>query len=289
MDTESTIYSSPSFNKHSSNSIADIADRVVQQLHAENGFDEDDDAFCFSDDDNQTIDEVNTNNHTDTMNQVEEKASEEDEHEFEFPVICADLNSPIDESISPRYPVFDTTLLSDVDDSPKTDSKPSLVTVKRTSLIKLFNEDRDSSSTSTSTSTSNSSSESEELDGASPGTYCVWKPKSERRGKHKKSNSISIGITSNQWKVRDLLKRSYSDDNYSVGKDSPVLLFIPPISPEKEKKNDRSGKTSKLEKKIPAYKAKIGNIHLPPYLPYRQDQVAAFASFDGAKKNQYRY
>ncbi|KAK9069911.1 hypothetical protein SSX86_010308 [Deinandra increscens subsp. villosa] len=325
MESSSIIYTSPSFNRDSSNNIADIADRVVDQFLTENGF-HNDGVFNFTGGDNPAeigegaSDEVNTNTHTETVNQ-----SEEDEHEFEFPVICGDFNSCsissgefVSDEISPRYPLFDRSLLSDVDldlcndvvASLKTDSRSKRSPATRSSLMKLFADDRDA------VSTSSSEAETDDLDGITPGTYCVWKPKTEPPGKHKKSNSISTGNISNRWKVRDLLKRSYSDDNYSSGKDSPVLLFIPPISPisppispnrkvknEKVNKIDRTGtgkvdsttvgggvaSTNKTEKKIPAYKTKIGNIRLPPYLPYRQDQIAAFANFNGGKRDLYRY
>uniref|UniRef100_A0A251VEF1 Uncharacterized protein n=1 Tax=Helianthus annuus TaxID=4232 RepID=A0A251VEF1_HELAN len=52
MDSSSLIYTSPSFTINSTHDdIADIADRVVQQLRIENGFENDYD-FSFSDDDN---------------------------------------------------------------------------------------------------------------------------------------------------------------------------------------------------------------------------------------------
>ncbi|XP_076900126.1 uncharacterized protein LOC143554181 [Bidens hawaiensis] len=256
----STIYTCPSFNTHSSNNIADIADRVVHELLSENRLHNGDD-FTFIE-------------------------PETEDHEFEFPVVCTDSNSCqivtkslSDEKISPRYPLFDRSLLTDGDSKPK----PSPAPATRPSLMKLFSEDRDT----VTTSVSNSTSESDELDGISPETYCVWTPKADQhppRGKHKKSNSISIGNTSNRWKVRDLLKRSYSDDNYTVGKDSPVFLFVPPVSPEKVNNNNNKNE----KKKVPAYKSKVGNIHLPPFLPYRQDQL----NFNGLNKNRenmYRY
>ncbi|KAD2275734.1 hypothetical protein E3N88_41505 [Mikania micrantha] len=303
MESSSRIYTSPSFNTHSSRNIANIADRVVQELRLDNRFNDDDNAFLFVHDDDQPeirdVCEVNTKTYAETLSQMDE-----DEQEFEFPVIYGDANSrqdSVDELVSgnqmsPRYPLFDRKLLSELNpnpgengvDTPSTDSKTSPAT--RSSLMKLFIEDRDI----TSPSTSASSSERDDLDGIKQGTYCVWKPNTDPRGKHKKSNSISIENTLNRWKVRDLLKRSYSDDSYS-GKDSPVFLFIPPLSPEKDNKIGKTVKTTsgvggvvgstKSENKNPAYKSKVGNIRLPPYLPYRQDQVAAY----GSNKHLYRY
>ncbi|XP_071733340.1 uncharacterized protein [Rutidosis leptorrhynchoides] len=197
---------------------------------------------------------------------------------------------------------------------PATDVASTSTSSQRRSLMNLFIEDRDSPSTS--------SSEADDLEGLTPDTYCVWKPEMSARGKHRKSNSISIGGTSKRWKVRDLLKRSYSDDSY--GKDPsvplfstpispkpkiedrdspPVVLFLPPISPkrkmhiEKVKNIEKIGKVAatsgvaatKTEHRVPAYKTKIGNIRVPPYLPYREDQLAAYANYNGSNKHMYRY
>ncbi|MFS7910758.1 hypothetical protein Hanom_Chr02g00109981 [Helianthus anomalus] len=329
MDSSSLIYTSPSFNINSSNDdIADIADRVVQQLRIENGFENDYD-FSFSDDDNNP--NVITNESETRIRGTQIQQDEQDE--FEFPVISRDSNSNSNSSVSVslltdedqislQYPLFDQSLLSQTDliakssdvadNSPVTEPEPEPkpVTSPRKSLKKLFSEDYDAPSTS--------SSETDDLDGVTPGTYCEWKPKTERelpRGKHKKSNSVSINNESKRWKVRDLLKRSYSDDNYSTGKDSPVVVFLPPLSPkqktngEKVNKSEKTSKTernipaatkmernnpaaTKTERNIPAYRTKIGNIRVPPYLPYRQGQVAAFGNFttgSSTNMNMYRY
>ncbi|KAL8261047.1 hypothetical protein R6Q59_025096 [Mikania micrantha] len=288
MESSSRIYTSPSFNRHSS------ADRVMQELCTRNGF-EDNDILSFSDDDNLTdvvTDiEVNTHNLTkvamQNMNENQEDDSEENEEdEFEFPVVRRDLNLSTDVisddqiSISLRYPVFDRSLLSEVDLSfPTTDYKQDPATATRPSLWKLLRVEGDLPSTP--------SLEADDLDGITPGTYCVWKPATVPRGKHKhkKSNSISIGNTSKRWKVRNLLKRSYSDDNYPTGKDSPVVVFLPPISPDRTTNNgkvikiEKSGKLASAvdggvassEKNIPAYKSKSENIRLQPCIPYKKD------------------
>ncbi|PWA62239.1 hypothetical protein CTI12_AA365810 [Artemisia annua] len=323
---------SPSFNQHnSSNGIADIADRVVQQLHIDKPFNNDEDIFSFMEENNPA------NSCTDEI--ANEK---EEEQEFEFPLFCVDsesleasnVNVMYDELISPKYPLFDQTLLQDIDinssnnvvtsenklsqtpvpalalapapasapapgDStlaPASDlalapastlaqtSDPTAPgsTSGRLSLMKLLIEARNNSA-------STSSSDADDLELLSPESYCVWNPKKMEttpRGKHKKSNSISLGIgnTSKKWNVRHVFKRSYSDDNYTVNT-SPVVLFLPPVLPKvkknnekvtttKREKNPKVGGNNKPEDKLPpAYKGKIGNIRLPAYLPYRQDQI----------------
>ncbi|KAI3512911.1 hypothetical protein L1887_20233 [Cichorium endivia] len=314
MKSNSIVDTSPSFNTHSSNNLADIADRVVHELRTDIGFD--DDIFDFGDDDDRADtgenEDVDTNSRpTGKLNENEEDAPHEDETEFEFPVVCRDSNLfPIstdevlsDHQILPSYPLFDRSLLLDVDpsfsngvDISETDSKSSRG--GRLSLGMLLREEH---------SVSSSSSEADDLDGITPGTYCVWKPKPEPRGKHKKSNSVSFENTSKRWKVRDLLKRSYSDDNYSIstGKDASVVLFTPPIAPkqkinsEKVKKTEKtakvastvdgSGARSKTDNNSPVHKAKSGGNRLPPYLPYRPDQLALFANLNGSSRNMYRY
>ncbi|GJX27775.1 hypothetical protein Tco_0235854 [Tanacetum coccineum] len=273
---------SPSFNQNSSNSLADIADRVVQELQIDNGLSNYQDIFSFI---------------------------ENDEQEFEFPLFGVDLNSLetsttnmiYDEQISPKYPLFDQTLLQGIDinsrnnviksetesltlapaPAPAPVLAPASVlaqtsalapgsTSGRLSLMKLFIEDCNNSASTS------SSSDEDDLDLLSPESYCVWEPKkleTTPRGKHKKSNSISIevGNTSKKWNVRDVLfKRSYSDDNYTVNT-TPVVLCLPPISPKvmkknnekvsttKSEKNSKVGSNNKPENKLlrPAYKGKI--------------------------------
>ncbi|KAD6118983.1 hypothetical protein E3N88_10254 [Mikania micrantha] len=303
MESSSRICTSPSFNRHSS------ADRVMQELCTRNGF-EDNDILSFSDDDNPTdvvTDiEVNTHNLTkvamQNMNENQKDDSEENEEneegEFEFPVVRRDLNLSTDVisddqiSISLRYPVFDRSLLSEADLSfPTTDYKQDPTTATRPSLWKLLRVEGDLPSAP--------SLEVDDLDGITPGTYCVWKPATVPRGKHKhkKNNSISIGNTSKRWKVRNLLKRSYSDDNYPTGKDSPVVVFLPPISPDRTTNNEKvikiekSGKlasavdggVASTEKNIPAYKSKAENIHqqsprLYEKIPVDIDSIEAIES-----------
>ncbi|KAK1427637.1 hypothetical protein QVD17_16328 [Tagetes erecta] len=291
METSSSTFISPSFNTHPANDIADIADRVVHELRTQNGF-VNDDVFSFRDDDippdTATDEEVTTNNHNHRQIVKQNEEINADEHDFEFPVSSNQIVS--DDHISLQYPVFDKSLLSEIDFSfgngvnlMETVTECKAVPSTRPSLRKLLSEDRDSISPST------SSSELDDLNGIAPATYCVWKPKPEQqqqqRGKHKKSNSISIGNSSKRWKVRDLLKRSYSDDSYSSGKDdSPVVVFV---NDEKVNKNIKA--STKAEKNIPAYKSKGGNLRLPPYLPYRQDQVTAVGHFNGSSTNLYRY
>ncbi|KAJ9559621.1 hypothetical protein OSB04_004781 [Centaurea solstitialis] len=308
----SIVSVSPSFSSHSFNSLSDIADRVVQELRSENSLnDDEDDFFDFSSDD-----DAHANNRT-------KMAEENDESEFEFPVVSGELKPDSDpmksdrevllssesDQIWPRYPLFDRSLLSDC-----SEIEPCPTPVARLSLKKLFSEERDSPSSS-------SSSEADDLERVTPGSYCVWKPKTDQsqtgpqigsqtgsRGHHKKSYSIGNNI-SKRWKVRDLLKRSYSDDNYSTGNGNAVVVLSPTIATkkntdhnEKAKKIEKPAKvassgvgdvkssSTKPENNIPVHKSKAAGGHRrPPYAPYRQDQLTLFAHFNGSSRNLYRY
>ncbi|XVF12080.1 hypothetical protein REPUB_Repub08aG0083900 [Reevesia pubescens] len=206
--------SSPSFNNYSSGTLAEIAARVVEEFRQESGSQYD--IYETWPQSKQLQQEV-----------IEEEDIEDDNFEFAF--VCREPEtSPIsaDEifyngQIRPVYPLFNTNLLNDIDQTPngKNADSTSFASKPRTHrlpLRKLMNEERET--------TSCSSSEADELEGVTPGTYCVWTPKGGRSenieqeslGRCKKSNSTG---SSKRWKLRDLLYRSNSD-----GKDKFVFL-----------------------------------------------------------------
>ncbi|KAD4889004.1 hypothetical protein E3N88_21077 [Mikania micrantha] len=239
---------SPSFAAHSSNNLADVAARVVEEFRQQNG-DDYDDIFNFNDydyDDSEfsapAVEESYSVVNPETIKAKNDCDHDDDEFEFEFAVVCNDVNlSPIsaDEIFSqghimPRYPLFDRSLLLDVDPDPINVVNDTAETeCKSSSLRKLFSEDRDFGSSS--------SSEADDLNGITPGSYCVWKPKTESPERCKKSNST--GNSSRRWKFRDILYRSNSD-----GKESPFLLFKPLITTNKKISNEKVKKIEKLHK-----------------------------------------
>ncbi|KAI3759388.1 hypothetical protein L6452_07164 [Arctium lappa] len=304
MKSSTVIGISPSFTSHSSTNLADVAARVVEEFRHENG-DDYDDIFNFNGydhdyDDSQFAVPADEKPDTNTPPQkLKDENSDtdnddDDDDEFEFAVVSSHVNSSdqifSQGHISPRYPLFDRSLLLDhvdpnlvtvVNGSPETDPKPSLVV--RLPLRKLFSEERDFSSMS--------SSEADELDGANPGTYCVWKPKSESPEKCKKSNSV--GNSSRRWKFRDILYRSNSD-----GKDSPFLFFKPLISTNKKINNEKVKKVEKSAKVAsavgdggsavapdPANKAENGGSRRRSYLPSGQALVGAFTNVSRSNRN----
>lgn len=290
---------SPSFTGHSSNNLADIAARVVEEFRKENGHDEDDDIYNCTDDGNQFYNPVDGDvdgNRTEKLKENEEESDEDGE--FEFAVVSRQFDSsPVSADdifsngeIVPRYPLFDRSLLLDdvsdmnkVADKSATNSKPSPVV--RLPLRKLFSEERDLASCS--------SSEADDLDGISPGTYCIWKPKAESPGRCKKSNST--GNTSKRWTFRNLLHRSNSDRNFSAVKDAPIVVYSP-LSPtkkitEKVKKGEKTAKVAVADddgepapvtyENNPANNTNKAGSRLQSYLPYKQDLFSVLSNVNG--------
>lgn len=190
LDSLSSI--SPSFTTQSSdnNNLSDIAARVVAELQ--------------NDIENNQNDDIYDQFYV-TQKEEQEEEDPEEEKEFEFavvrtsPSVTADVTTPL------RYPLFDRSLLLDDHDD---ESMTSSVVVRRP-LRMLFNEERE-------TTTSCSSSESDDLEGVTPGTYCVWKPKdqsSESSSPDLRKKSNSTGNSSKRWKTfKKLLSRSNSHD-----------------------------------------------------------------------------
>ncbi|OMO67667.1 hypothetical protein COLO4_30037 [Corchorus olitorius] len=288
--------SSPSFNTCSSGRLAEIAARVVEEFRQESG-------SCHEDDIYDTWSDQNQQYHQPEVIHEEEEEEEEDD-DFEFAFVCKEPEiSPIisaDEifyngQIRPIYPLFNTKLLEEDNIQTKpADCKKAEFTSSsfgskpkshRLPLRKLMSEDRESSSSS-------SSSEADELDGLTPGSYCVWKPKGKSSGNDqdspgrcKKSNSTG---SSKRWKLKDLLYRSNSD-----GKDTFVFL-----APSKREKTGNSD-----VKEIPGGKFKEADQEhfgsnrdlmkteekRKSFLPYRQDLVGIFSNVNGLSRNLHPF
>ncbi|GMI95442.1 hypothetical protein like AT5G62770 [Hibiscus trionum] len=181
--------SSPSFSARSSGRLAEIAARVVEEFRQESG----------SQGDRSSL-------------QKQLVQPEEEDDDFEFAFVCRDPEmSPVsaDEifyhgQIRPTYPVFNTKLLNNIDQTPNVDvsnSKPPRS--HRLPLRELMSEERERISCSP--------SEADELDTVTPGTYCVWTPKAAATSAKIGSGSDSSGLSSKRWKLKDLLYTSNND------------------------------------------------------------------------------
>lgn len=296
----SAITFSPSFNSYSSGTLADIAARVIEEFRAESVISnkdyDDDGMFNFAPDQDQNESRFLTDNEMKQGKDGNDDAADDDDDDvdFEFAFVCRDPDSsPIsaDEifyngQIKPVFPLFDTSLLLDDGADVVAGSNKSKPPV-RLSLRKLFIEERDSPSCS--------SSEADELDGASPGTYCVWRPKTtpeqESPGRCKKSHST--GNSSKRWKFKNLLHRSLSD-----GRDT--LVFLTPSGskkrtekvekPAKVDENSNAGgvghgvSVTEARKSMNRANAKDGE-RRRSYLPYKSDLVGLFANVNGLSRN----
>ncbi|CAJ2642141.1 uncharacterized protein LOC123915799 [Trifolium pratense] len=249
---------SPSFSSYSSETLAEIAARVIDELRWEPHSEED-----------ALYQPWETNNN----NSTNQNGNDEDEKsEFEFAVVSTDTTtfsavSSADDifyngQIKPLYyPIFDQNLLlNDNDDVVSSISAvPNETTTRRRLPLRtlMFEESE--------TTCSSSTDESVDLEGIAEGSYCVWNPNSvgiER----KKSNSTGSG--SKRWKLRNLLLRSHSD-----GKDKqPVMFQIPKttaskVSPTVE---NHGGKNQSKRKS---------------FLPYRPELVGLFSNVNGLGRN----
>ncbi|CAK9138614.1 unnamed protein product [Ilex paraguariensis] len=300
--SSSVLSLSPSFNTYSSNKLADIAARVVEEFRAESNSDFD---YLFDSTNDETgndraleenlpqvlkeeeEEEKQQRKSTDEVD-LEEDEDEYDDDEFEFAFVTAESDSSTisaDEifyngQIRPMFPIFNRDLLlGDLENDDSESSKPPTRSPTRFSLRMLLGEERDSPS-----------SEAEELDRVPPGNYSVWTSKEATTGEspesRKESNSTG---SSKRWKFRDLLHRSNSN-----GKDT-FVFFTPSTlnSKKKDEKTDSIDAGKMKAKKITGREELMAaqytrNSRLMKegerkrsFLPYRQDLVGFFATVNG--------
>ncbi|GAU49833.1 hypothetical protein TSUD_134590 [Trifolium subterraneum] len=255
---------SPSFSSYSSETLAEIAARVIDELRWEPHSEHDALYQPWENDNNNTKNDNSTNQNGN---------DEEEESEFEFAVVSTDTTTLAAVSaddifyngqIRPLYyPIFDQNLL--LNDNDDVVSSISVVpnetpTRRRLPLRTLMFEENE-----TTASCSSSTDESVDLEGIAEGSYCVWNPNSvgiER----KKSNSTGSG--SKRWKLRNLLLRSHSD-----GKDKqPVMFQIP--------KTTASKVSPAVENDGGKYQSKRKS-----FLPYRPELVGLFTNVNGLGRN----
>lgn len=286
---------SPSFNAYSSSDrLAQIAARVVNEFREELG--DDDDVWKEIDDEyenNKRFAQPPSQEHEPRNDDVNEE-EEEEEEEFEFAFVCREAQtSPISADdvfyngqIRPVYPVFDQSLLlqgNDDSDSAAVDkNSEKLATSKprRQPLrMLMIEEERETASCS--------SSEADDLENLPPGTYCVWAPPKAsggRGGSGGCDKSSSTG-SSKRWKFRDLLSRSSSDG------DKDTIVFFSPAPPTtKTKTADKED-----SKVVVARKVRSGSKGVDEgdkrrsFLPYRQDLVGFFSNVNGLSRNLHPF
>lgn len=325
LDSGPSMSQSHSFTEYSSGTMADIAARVVSEFAHEND-DYYDDLDLYRND--IGLEETIPGDE----NEEEQEADDGSDFEFEFVVPGGEENSsPISAGeifhngqIKPLFPVFNTDLVFGNADwrsnlqfdgdnrpvasqstAPEESLSSSEISAIRLPFKKLLLSERESSLTA---SGSCSSSEADDLEGANPGTYCVWTPPKQEMSKKSKSTG-----SSKRWKLRNLVHRSHSD-----GRDK--FVFLTP----KQEEEQRAGKSTASEKpEVPSPKtvertgsdggrrkdekapapapapAAVGKAHRDhylrnramresdrkkSYLPYKQDLVGFFSNVNGLSR-----
>lgn len=261
---------SPSFSSYSSETLAEIAARVIEELRRDPHSDEDAlfPAWENDDDNDFTVqnDESGVRNDDD----------EDNSFEFEFAFVSQDLASPVSADdifyngqIKPMYPIFGVPSHDDVLSVPNTTSGTAAtpegtVRRRRLPLRKLMFEEGETASCSSSTD------ESVDLEGVAEGAYCVWTPNSVGR-ERKKSNST--GSASKRWRLRDLLLRSHSEGKDKQQQKQQQVVFQIPTNKVKPQ-NGTVGTEYHAEQN----KRKS-------FLPYRPELVGLFTNVNGLGRN----
>ncbi|CAJ1975140.1 unnamed protein product [Sphenostylis stenocarpa] len=259
---------SPSFSSYSSETLAEIAARVIEELRRDPYSDDDVDALFPTWE--KEKENKNDNDFT-VQNDEPTEQNDEDDFEFEFAFVSRDLASPVSADdifyngqIKPMYPIFGVPAHDDVLSVPNTTNTAATpegtARRRRLPLRKLMFEEGET------TSCSSSTDESVDLEGVAEGAYCVWTPNSVGR-ERKKSNST--GSASKRWKLRNLLLRSHSDGKDKQQQKQQQVVFQIPTNKVKPQ-NGTVGTEHHAEQN----KRKS-------FLPYRPELVGLFTNVNG--------
>ncbi|CAH8300640.1 unnamed protein product [Eruca vesicaria subsp. sativa] len=193
---------------------------------------------------------------------------EDDDDSFEFANPRSDCEAAASFSggCDLVFPVFNQAIISSV--KPDESSRAEITT----KLSDLFLRDRDDSSSS-------SSDEEKEIDGVSREVYGPCTPEKPPEGGWRKSKSTgSSSSSSRRWRIRDLLKRSYSEGKQSLSfLNSSSSTNREESSKEKEKKKKEEKVSSAHEKFYLKKKAKKEEEKRRSYLPYKQHLFGLFS------------
>ncbi|WVZ19483.1 hypothetical protein V8G54_006805, partial [Vigna mungo] len=265
---------SPSFSSYSSETLAEIAARVIEELRRD-PHSHDDALFPAweNDDDNHFTAQ---NNDFSVQNDESTAQNDDDDNSFEFAFVSHDLASPVSADdifyngqIKPMYPIFGVPSHDDVLSVPNTidgtaTTPEGTVRRRRLPLRKLMFEEGETASCSSSTD------ESVDLEGVAEGAYCVWTPNSVGR-ERKKSNST--GSASKRWKLRDLLLRSHSEGKDKQQQKQQQMVFQIPTNKVKPQNGTVGTEHHAEENKRKSF------------LPYRPELVGLFTNVNGLGRN----
>lgn len=215
------------------------------------------------------------------------------EVEFEFPFVCRDspagTAAPADElfadgRIRAFYPVFGRGGSGSC-----CTALPAAPPRVRGQLGRLFQEEtRERSSSASFTASSGPATDDEDggLDGAAPGSYCVWRPgpsASASPSPPPPRKSGSTGSMARWRRISDLVVgRSHSD-----GRDKFLFLAAAPRRGPKDKEHAATAPPAVAAHQMAAYLAR----GVPPrrtFLPYREELVGFFANVNGISRSHHR-
>lgn len=297
----------PSFNSYASERIVNIAAKVSEEFR-----------------DEESKSESKVLSEEEDEEEEEEYVDEDDEFEFVSTIADLDSRLFLDGEIRQVFPVFNRSLLLNevCDDHDRGNEGGHAAAAFKKLFIDDHDDDDDDAGRQASSSSSSSDEDEPEPEPNMNVTFCIWSPKRNNNptssasplqspSRCKKSNSTgssSSSTPSKKWfKLRDLLRRSNSD-----GKDSFVFLNKPKNNNNNNNKNSSSNNShadSSKEKKVKSGKSKakaktkaqaaavsaheafyVKNRAIKQgdkkksYLPYRQDLLGVFATYNGLAK-----
>ncbi|KAL1291387.1 hypothetical protein HN51_059918 [Arachis hypogaea] len=314
---------SPSFSSYSSETLADIAARVINELRQNP---HQNDAASVLEDDDDSLFPPWENENDNHPHQNDDKANQNDDDDFEFTFVSREQNtSPISADdifyngqIRPlyMYPLFGAPLRNDINNAvvssvysqqeapvPVNYDDASTTIQRRLPLRMLMFEESCSSENDSVVDDDNS------LERVPEGTYCVWNPNNAkvaaRDRNNKKSNSTGTS-SSKRWKIRELLLRSHSDGKGNKNRGSTSGNGNGNgdggSGSDLDKKRDFVfGVTSKRTSKVAAAKAGSGDGYggasgerdgksgWKSVLPYRQELIGIFANVNGVGRNLHPF
>ncbi|MED6220386.1 hypothetical protein PIB30_044326 [Stylosanthes scabra] len=306
---------SPSFSSYSSETLADIAARVINELHQNDAassvvLEEDHDSLFQPWEEKNENQNQNDNNH-------DQNDDDEDEEEFEFTFSRHQNASPISADdifyngqIKPMYmyPLFGAPLPNDNNNDAVSsvpvpnnnnnyDDDSSTTVRRRLPLRMLMFEDSCSSENDSVVDDDNS------LEAVPEGTYCVWNPNNSKVASmdrnNKKSNSTGTSSSSKRWKIRELLLRSHSDGKGNKNRSSNGNGNGD--GGDNKKREFVFGVTSKRTIKVAAAKAGSGDGYggasverdgksgRKSVFPYKQELIGIFANVNGVGRNLHPF
>jgi hypothetical protein len=228
---------------------------------------------------------------------------EDSDSEFEFPFVSRDAATDglfAGGHIRAFYPVFGRVL---------DDTLPEAAEPPRAPLGRLFQleQARTSSVASTSSSASTDATAGGELDGASPDSYCLWKPGSSQASSPSRPprKSGSTGSVARWRRIGELVVgRSHSD-----GREKFVFLSAPlspardhasssPSKAKKQQQRTRVSKATEVDTVAAGRRTSFGGGGASKgsdspgarrtFLPYRQELVGLFANVHGLSRSHHR-